>query len=107
MNVGIFRAGSHAAVIPGSAYLSLNIVYAVEEAEQARAAGHPWGGAPIRARFEETVRAAEAGDEEARAASGLPAVEAFLRDTLESGELLRLKLGNPLGVATCTYWPPP
>ncbi len=32
-------------------------------------------------------------------ASGLPAVETFLHDTLDSGELLRLKLGNPLGVA--------
>ena len=63
VNIGIFRSGVHAAVVPGSAYLSLNIVYAVEEAEQARAAGHPWGGAPIRARFEEVIRAAEAEDE--------------------------------------------
>jgi len=46
------------------------------------------------------LRAAEAVDEAARAASGLPAVESFLRDTLDSGDLLRLKLGNPLGVAT-------
>jgi len=45
------------------------------------------------------LRAAEAEDEAAREASGLPAVESFLRDTLDSGELLRLKLGNPLGVA--------
>jgi hypothetical protein len=30
----------------------------------------------------------------------LPAVEAFLHDTLDSGELLRLKMGNPLGVAS-------
>ena len=46
------------------------------------------------------LRAAEAEDEATRMASGLPAVEAFLRGTLESGELLRLKLGNPLGVAS-------
>jgi len=46
------------------------------------------------------LRAAEAEDEAARAASGLPAVESFLSDTLDSGELLRLKLGNPLGVAS-------
>ena len=45
------------------------------------------------------LRAAEAEDEAAREVSGLPAVESFLRDTLDSGELLRLKLGNPLGVA--------
>ncbi len=63
VNIGIFRSGVHAAVVPGSAYLSLNIVYAVEEAEAAREAGHPWGGAPIRARFEEVIRAAEAEDE--------------------------------------------
>jgi acetylornithine deacetylase len=63
VNVGIFRSGVHAAVVPGSAYMSLNIVYAVEEAEEAREAGHPWGGAPIRARFEEVIRAAEAEDE--------------------------------------------
>jgi small GTP-binding protein len=42
--------------------------------------------------------AAEAGDDAARTASGLPAIETFLRTTLDSGELLRLKLGNPLGV---------
>ena len=46
------------------------------------------------------LRAAEAQDEVAKAESGLVAVESFLRDTLDSGELLRLKLGNPLGVAS-------
>jgi len=45
------------------------------------------------------LRAAEATDAETRTASGLPTVESFLHDTLDSGELLRLKLGNPLGVA--------
>jgi small GTP-binding protein len=44
--------------------------------------------------------ATDASDDAARTASGLPAVEGFLRATLDSGELLRLKLGNPLGVAT-------
>ena len=43
--------------------------------------------------------AAEADDDATRVVSGLPAVEAFLHGTLDSGELLRLKLGNPLGVA--------
>jgi len=46
------------------------------------------------------LRASRAEDAAARAESGLPAVERFLGDTLDSGELLRLKLGNPLGVAT-------
>ncbi|MFV2071648.1 MAG: dynamin family protein [Thermoanaerobaculales bacterium] len=48
------------------------------------------------------LRAAEAqaaGDSEALANSGLPGVEAFLRDILRSGERLSLKLSNPLGVA--------
>jgi small GTP-binding protein len=43
--------------------------------------------------------AMEAGSAAQRTASGLPAVETFLHDTLDSGDLLRLKLGNPLGVA--------
>ncbi|MFO8081230.1 MAG: M20 family metallopeptidase [Armatimonadota bacterium] len=63
VNIGIFRSGVHAAVVPGRAYLSLNIVYDVEEAEAAQAAGHPWGAAPVRERFEEVIRAAEAEDE--------------------------------------------
>jgi len=49
------------------------------------------------------LRAAEArarGDEAGLAASGLPAVERFLRDRLDQRERLRLKLGNPLGVAS-------
>jgi len=45
------------------------------------------------------LRATEAETDDERAASGLPTVEAFLHETLDSGELLRLKLGNPLGVA--------
>jgi small GTP-binding protein len=45
------------------------------------------------------LAAREAENDNEREASGLPAVEAFLHDTLDSGELLRLKLGNPLGVA--------
>lgn len=48
------------------------------------------------------LRAAEAqaaGDQPALEASGLPALARFLRRTLDSVELLQLKLGNPLGVA--------
>jgi small GTP-binding protein len=46
------------------------------------------------------LKAAEAEGEAARVASGLPALETYLHDTLDSGELLRLKLSNPLGVAS-------
>ncbi len=45
------------------------------------------------------LRATEAATDDERVASGLPVVETFLHETLNSGELLRLKLGNPLGVA--------
>ena len=44
-------------------------------------------------------QATEAGDTEALAASGLPEIEAWLQSTLDDSERLRLKLGNPLGVA--------
>jgi small GTP-binding protein len=40
-----------------------------------------------------------AGDAETLAASGLPEIEAWLQATLDDSERLRLKLGNPLGVA--------
>ncbi len=63
VNLGIFHSGVHAAVVPGSAYMSLNIVYEVAEAEQAEADGYGWGGKPIRDRFEQIIRAAEAEDE--------------------------------------------
>ena len=46
------------------------------------------------------ARQAEAmGDTEAPAASGFPEVEAWLQSTLDDTERIRLKLGNPLGVA--------
>jgi len=44
-------------------------------------------------------QATEAGDTEALAASGLPEIESWLQSTLDDSERLRLKLGNPLGVA--------
>jgi len=44
-------------------------------------------------------QAQESGNAEALAASGLPEIEAWLQSTLDDSERLRLKLGNPLGVA--------
>ena len=52
---------------------------------------------PVSARWAREGRAT--GDEAMLAASGLPDVEAFLRETLDETERLRLKLLNPLGVA--------
>jgi len=45
-------------------------------------------------------RAQEAEDEAALADSGLPEIESWLRTTLDDAERLRLKLGNPIGVAS-------
>lgn len=48
--------------------------------------------------FSVSARRAAGGDD-ARAASGLPALEAWLEQTLDDVERVRLKLRNPLGVA--------
>lgn len=103
VNIGIFHSGVHAAVIPGDAYLSLNIVYAVDEAEQSQAAGHPWGAALVRERFEEIIRAAEAEDEWL---AGHPSQIVWVKDLVpfdqpdddpwaqRLGEVLRRELGR-------------
>lgn len=52
---------------------------------------------PVSARAAHAARAS--GDDDALAASGLPALEAHLDDILGETERIRLKLGNPLGVA--------
>ncbi|NOZ93544.1 MAG: dynamin [Acidobacteria bacterium] len=53
---------------------------------------------PVSARWARGARTA--GDEDALEGSGLPAIERYLRDTLDETERLRLKLLNPIGVAT-------
>jgi acetylornithine deacetylase len=63
VNLGIFRAGVHPAVVPGSAYLSLNVVYEVDEAAAAQRRTGVWGAAPLRDDFERRIRAVEAGDD--------------------------------------------
>lgn len=63
VNLGIFHAGLHPAVIPGSAYLSLNAVYDVSEARVARDQIGQYGGAQIREHFESLVKEANQSDE--------------------------------------------
>jgi acetylornithine deacetylase len=63
VNLGIFRSGLHPAVVPGTAYLSLNTVYDVTEAEACRAERGSYGGLQIREQFEAAIATAEAGDE--------------------------------------------
>lgn len=63
VNLGIFHAGVHPAVVPGGARMSLNAVYDVAEARACRDASGEYGGKQIRAVFEQMIREAEAGDE--------------------------------------------
>lgn len=62
VNVGVFRGGVHPAVVPGSALLSLNIVYALDEAAENEKAGRGWGGASVRTAFGACVRSEENAD---------------------------------------------
>ena len=62
VKVGVFRGGVHPAVVPGSATLSLNMVYSLDEAAANEKAGNGWGGASIREEFCECVREEEATD---------------------------------------------
>lgn len=62
VNLGVFRAGIHPAVIPGEAFLALNMSYPMADALAAQDAGAGFGGAPIRDDFERRIRAQEAGD---------------------------------------------
>jgi len=63
VNLGIFNSGVHSAVVPSSAYLSLNIVYKLEEAQKAKAQGLEFGGIRIREAFERTIREYEENDQ--------------------------------------------
>ncbi len=62
VNLGVFRSGVHPAVVPGEAYMSLNIVYELDEAEKARRDGRGWGGKQIMENFQKAIREAERAD---------------------------------------------
>ncbi len=63
VNLGIFQAGVHPAVVPGTAYMSLNIVYAYAEALESQRQNGQYGGLLIRQEFEQFIRQAESTDE--------------------------------------------
>jgi len=63
VNLGIFNSGVHSAVVPSSAYMSLNIVYKLEEAQKAKADGLEFGGIKIREAFERKIRDFEEKDQ--------------------------------------------
>ncbi|NOY80319.1 MAG: M20/M25/M40 family metallo-hydrolase [Kiritimatiellaeota bacterium] len=62
VNLGMFHAGEHPAVVPGRAELSLNIVYSIGEAAENERKRGRWSGDTVRESFERAVRSAEAGD---------------------------------------------
>lgn len=62
VNLGVFNAGMHPAVVPGSAILSLNICYHIEEAVANEEAGRGWKGSLVRDEFEKIIRKAEERD---------------------------------------------
>lgn len=62
LNLGVFHGGTLPAVIPGDARLSLNIVYDIAEARQARERYGVWGGRLVWDAFVESVRAEERDD---------------------------------------------
>ena len=63
VNLGVFHAGTHPAVVPGEAVMQLNIVYRLEDARASVDAGHPWGAALLRDEFAAAIAQATAGDD--------------------------------------------
>lgn len=63
INIGVFRCGTHPAVVPGRAEMQLNIVYRLEDARASVEAGDPWGAAELRRRFSSAIHSAAARDE--------------------------------------------
>ena len=63
VNLGIFNSGVHSAMVPSSAYLSLNIVYELEEARSAEAEELKFGGIQLREVFDRAIRDCEEKDQ--------------------------------------------
>lgn len=73
LNLGVFRAGTIPAVVPGKAVLQLNLTYPLERAAAAERAGRGWNGVLVREEFEQAVHAGCAAD--AWLAGHLPRVD--------------------------------
>ncbi|HEX2034697.1 MAG TPA: M20/M25/M40 family metallo-hydrolase [Chloroflexota bacterium] len=63
VNLGLFRGGTHPAVVAGEALMSLNLSYPAAEAVAAEGAGKGFGNAPAREHFEALVRERAETDE--------------------------------------------
>jgi acetylornithine deacetylase len=63
VNLGVFSAGTHPAVVPGLATLSLNMVYAIGEAAANEQAGRGWSGVSVRDAFASIIAEADDSDD--------------------------------------------
>jgi len=113
VNLGIFRAGEHPAVVPGEAELGLNIVYSIAEAAENDRVRGRWCGDAVREDFEQSVHAAEIGDPWL---AEHPSTVEWIKDLVPfetpSSSLLvreleaagRSALGRPLDVGIMSAW---
>jgi len=62
LNIGVFRAGVHPAVVPGSAEMEFNVVYFLDEAKAAQASGQGLSAALLRREMERAIADAAAAD---------------------------------------------
>lgn len=62
VNLGMFHAGTHPAIVPDEAELQINMPYALSDAEQAEAETGQWNGSLFRARFEQAMAQLAAKD---------------------------------------------
>ncbi len=91
LNIGVLRAGSHPAMVPGTAEILFNLSYLPREADDARRAGRGYNGSLLRQRIEDVVAAAAAADEYLR---GHPPEVTWVKDlppflTAEDSSLVR------------------
>ena len=63
VNIGVFRAGTLPAIVPGEAELQLNLNYDVQDADQAEQQEGRWDGTIFRGRFERAMAALGERDE--------------------------------------------
>ncbi len=63
VNIGVFRAGTHPAVVPGRAEMQMNIVYHLEEAQEAKEQGLGWGAELVRRELARAIEEAAVADE--------------------------------------------
>lgn len=57
VNLGVFRSGTLAAIVPADAEMQLNISYAVADARRSEESGAGWNGTALRSRFEAMLKA--------------------------------------------------